>query len=67
MESFEIHKQGEKIYNIYTNSYKRASFLAKTLFPTDLDVEIVKTKKDEKCSGCKEKIDYKNKCSCWNF
>ena len=67
MKSFDVYKESKKIYDIYTNSYNRACILANALFPEASNIKIVQKKKDNICSGCKERLDNKNKCSCWNF
>ena len=67
MESFDIFKEDKKIYNISTHNYTRACLLVKNLFPNNNNIKIVQKKKDNICSGCKEILDSKVKCSCWNF
>lgn len=67
MSVFEIYKTDEKIYDIYTSNYERASMLARHLFPHNTSIKIVRKKVGIKCSGCKEVLDVDTKCSCWNF
>jgi|UniRef100_A0A6C0J1A9 hypothetical protein len=67
MSVYEIYKTDEKIYDIYTSNYERASILARHLFPNNTSIKIIRKKLSTKCLGCKEVLDADTKCSCWNF
>lgn len=67
MQTYNIYKKNKLIYTVYTNNYKRACILMKSLFPENTNIKLSKNKKDDKCSGCKDTLDKGLKCSCWGF
>ena len=60
-----IDKSDNIISNMYVKNYRRAYELSKMIYPNSFKIQ--KESKFKNCPGCKDIIQPKIKCSCWDF